>query len=312
MGTVSNAGVSTSNNADGTISAVVTWTTDIPADSSVSYGPGAGPGGAVGKQTDSNFVTAHSITLPGLSASTGYFALIVSSDPDGDVLGYDPSNPGPSGIVTFTTPAPPPPPPPPPVVQPPTSNSVVINWTSSSAGLGTAFYTPAGGVQMSQPEDSEVPSTSHQATLTDLLGSTNYSGYCETDLESTNVDEVTAPFSFTTQQSVSTDPPGHVAMTAVPSRVKVGGVSSVCVQVLQRDGSPQVGIPVAFSLGAGRAGVTPATATGLTGADGQCHVQFTVTDIPPKQIKGRRFVVAMVGAAGGPQKRRRTLLVGLQ
>ncbi len=59
-------------------SAVVTWTTDEAADSTVNYGLTSGYGS---NQTNASFVTSHSVTLSGLSAATAYHYEVVSTDP---------------------------------------------------------------------------------------------------------------------------------------------------------------------------------------------------------------------------------------
>ena len=74
-------------------SAAVTWTTDEPANSQVNYGSSS----AYGSSTPINgtFVTSHSVSLIGLSASTLYHFQVVSKDSSG--------NTGASGDFSFTT-----------------------------------------------------------------------------------------------------------------------------------------------------------------------------------------------------------------
>lgn len=76
-------------------SATITWTTNEPATSRVDYGLDATYGSTV---ADSTLVTAHSLTLIGLSASTTYHYQVASADGAG--------NSASSGDLTFTTSAP--------------------------------------------------------------------------------------------------------------------------------------------------------------------------------------------------------------
>lgn len=64
-----------------TDSATITWTTDEPASSSVSFGPTASHGTVVAAPT---LVTSHSITLTGLSPSTTYHFAVTSEDEAGN------------------------------------------------------------------------------------------------------------------------------------------------------------------------------------------------------------------------------------
>jgi hypothetical protein len=74
-----------------TNSAVITWTTDVAADSTVSYGTTASYGST---STDPTLVTAHSITLSNLTADTLYHFAVASA-----VTGTSTT----SGDNTFTT-----------------------------------------------------------------------------------------------------------------------------------------------------------------------------------------------------------------
>ena len=75
-------------------SATITWTTDEPADSQVEYGPTSSYGNA--SPLDSAAVTGHSVTLSGLTDSTGYHFRVRSRDQSG--------NASTSGDFVFTTP----------------------------------------------------------------------------------------------------------------------------------------------------------------------------------------------------------------
>jgi PKD repeat protein len=63
-----------------------TWTTDVPADSTVQYSltsPVGGPGTIT--ISDLNLVTEHSVTITDLATSTEYFFIIQSKDADGEI-----------------------------------------------------------------------------------------------------------------------------------------------------------------------------------------------------------------------------------
>ena len=59
-------------------SAVITWTTDEASDSQVQYGPTTAYGSTT--TIDGSLVTAHSVTLSGLTASTAYHYRVLSRD----------------------------------------------------------------------------------------------------------------------------------------------------------------------------------------------------------------------------------------
>ena len=86
---ISNAGA-TSISPSG---AVITWTTDKPASSQVSYGTTAGYGSS--SALDATLVTAHSVTLSGMAAGTLYHYQVRSADSIGTV--------GTSSDLTFAT-----------------------------------------------------------------------------------------------------------------------------------------------------------------------------------------------------------------
>lgn len=88
--------ISISNPAAGSVtstSAVISWTTNMPGDSQVEYGPT----GTYGQSTalDSSLVTNHSFTLNGLNAGTLYHFRVKSHDSSGAMAA--------SGDQTFTT-----------------------------------------------------------------------------------------------------------------------------------------------------------------------------------------------------------------
>jgi glucose/arabinose dehydrogenase len=56
----------------------ITWTTDVPADSQVQYGPTTAYGSST--SLDRNLVTSHSVTINGLARKTQYFFQVLSRD----------------------------------------------------------------------------------------------------------------------------------------------------------------------------------------------------------------------------------------
>jgi len=78
-------------------SATITWRTDEPATSQVSYGTSAGYGTLQPEQTDTTMLTSHSVMLNGLPAGTVFHYKVTSRDAAG--------NEESSKDSTFTTPA---------------------------------------------------------------------------------------------------------------------------------------------------------------------------------------------------------------
>jgi glucose/arabinose dehydrogenase/PKD repeat protein len=61
----------------------ITWTTDVPADSQVQYGPNTAYGSAT--SVDRNLVTSHSMTITGLTRKATYFFQVLSRDAIGSL-----------------------------------------------------------------------------------------------------------------------------------------------------------------------------------------------------------------------------------
>lgn len=103
MGVISNADVSVTLDG-GTATAVVTWATDVAANSAVTYGQGTTPGAADGTIRDGSFVTSHSITLSGLKPGADYWGTLASVDERDNVCTCDITSPGINCTVSFRTP----------------------------------------------------------------------------------------------------------------------------------------------------------------------------------------------------------------
>ncbi|MBA3708675.1 MAG: TIGR03790 family protein [Planctomycetes bacterium] len=146
--------------------AVISWTTNEAADSQVQYGTTT----AYGSQTTLNAtkVTAHSVALSGLTASTLYHVRVLSRDAAGNLAT--------SGDVTFTTTATP-------DTTPPvisgvtagsiTATSVVIIWTTNEASSSQVQFGPTTSYGSTTVLDASMV-TGHSVALTGLAPSTVY------------------------------------------------------------------------------------------------------------------------------------------
>lgn len=307
MGTISD--ISVANVVNGSqVDATVTWSTDIQADSKVSFGKGAPGSPILGVLRDGSQSTSHALVLGGLDPDSDYFAVVASSDGFGTPLGYAAGN----GSVSFHTPSAGPivEPGPPPTVGAPSSDSVQISWATAAPGLGMVVYRRDGDSQDLQ-EAEESSGTAHQVTLSDLASGTKYRCHYETDLDDSDVTIVSADFEFSTADAPGNDEaPGRVGICASPAVVQVGSASTITVQVIKRHGEPQAGIPVQFTLGNGKAEGSLSVGSAVTDAQGRCSTVFTVTGIPGQRRKAHRRVKAQVGAAGGKQKHKGTRVIG--
>ena len=191
------------------------------------------------------------------------------------------------------------------------SSGAVVAWSSSDPGTGLVLYTGPDGKQWQAPDDAAGSSTSHSATLSDLASGAAYAYQVQTDFDDDSLATVlSGNFSFNTLAGAPpVDNPGRVQVGASPTSVKVGGSSVVSVQILKHDGTPQAGVAVAFSLGGGQAGGALSADSGMTDATGLCSTTFKDCSLPGKRKHAHRFVVALSGAAGGKQKRRRAMVM---
>jgi Galactose oxidase, central domain len=131
--------------------AAITWTTDQPSDSQVNYGATASYGST--SALNSTLVTAHSVNLTGLAASTTYHYQVLSRDAQGLLAS--------SGDLAFTTAAAAAGPPP--VLQilgatsevsGVTNGSVVTPATPPSGFTGTVVVNGAGSVNFAPAQGS--------------------------------------------------------------------------------------------------------------------------------------------------------------
>ena len=168
-------------------SAVITWTTNLPASTLVNYGHSTNPG--YSSAPNPSPVTTHSMTLNGLTANTLYHFNVVSSASDG--------NPAVSSNFRFAT-----------LSTAPitgdinvtnlTSTSATINWTTDQPSTGMVNYGTTTSYASSTPVIS-TPTVAHAVNLTGLAPNTTYNfaaisvGLMGVQSTSTNQSFTTAP-----------------------------------------------------------------------------------------------------------------------
>lgn len=120
--------------------AVISWTTDIPSDSFISYAITGG--GGVQNVEDDNLVTSHKLTLAGLKPETKYAFTVNSADAEGNNVSL-------SG-TPFTTPS---------------GSTVTTPPPSPETQNPTQTDQPAGGLQYTPPAADSTPSPYPTGTL---------------------------------------------------------------------------------------------------------------------------------------------------
>lgn len=173
-------------------SATVSWTTDEPANSMVDYGLTIAY--ETGAATNNTSVASHSVNLTGLSPSTLYNFRVRSRDAAGNI--------GSSANQMFTTLD---------TVAPIISGvratgidsgSAVILWTTDEISLGSVGYGLTGGYEAGV-NMSAIFSTSHQLSLSGLIGNTTYHFLVEATDPAGNTSS-SSDFTFTTSRDTST------------------------------------------------------------------------------------------------------------
>lgn len=178
--------------------ATITWVSDEPSDSLVRYGTTE----AYGSQTalDSNQVTAHRVTVTGLSANTLYHFQVVSRDAalneatstdftfttasSTDTVGPDITNVEAAGI---------------------THNAARVTWVTNEAASSRVVYGVTPDLGTSTAVDGSL-ATSHSVALTGLDANTTY--YFRVDSADASGNAASSgQFSFTTSQGPDTTPP---------------------------------------------------------------------------------------------------------
>ncbi|HWE51900.1 MAG TPA: fibronectin type III domain-containing protein [Bryobacteraceae bacterium] len=181
-------------------SATITWTTDQPSSTQTEYGTTTSYGSL--STSDASPVTAHSVTLAGLTAGTTYDYAAISGNTAGTAT---------SGNFVFSTPLPAP------VISAVsasgvTGTSATVNWTTDQLSTSRVEYgTTAAYGSLSALNSS--PVTAHSVTLTGLVPGTTWdyavqsgdSGGVTTSANFTFATPATVPaISAVTVSSVST------------------------------------------------------------------------------------------------------------
>lgn len=180
-----------SNVQAGTITstgATITWTTDLPSSSQVSYGLTAG----YGSQTplDSALVTSHTVLITGLQPNTPYHYAAVSGNCAGTTQATD---------RTFTTLAPPP------VISDVqagniTNSTATITWSTDVAATSQVEYGTTTSYGQTTALDSNMV-TSHSVNLTGLSIGTLY--HYRVISSAAGGPSTSGDFTFTTDSNMS-------------------------------------------------------------------------------------------------------------
>jgi tetratricopeptide (TPR) repeat protein/fibronectin type 3 domain-containing protein len=175
--------------------AVVTWTTDEPADSYVEYWAYGVPQNKVGT---SAYTTSHSVTLTNLRASTTYYYRVVSTDAAG--------NRGQSQDLMFVVEASDTTPPVISRVQATTAgrDSVSITWTTDEPADSYVEYWAYGVLQ--NKVGASVRSTYHAVTLSSLRSGVTYY-YIVTSTDAAGNKAQSSQMSFRVEPPLDTTPP---------------------------------------------------------------------------------------------------------
>ena len=173
-------------------SAIVTWSTDSPADGVVDYGTTAAYGS---QQKDAAFLTAHGITLSGLTPITTYHFRVASTDEVGN-------GPTVSGDYTFTTTATPDTTPPMITnlrVEGITDTLAIVLWDTNEPANSHVLYGTTTGYGLIAGSDQNVQT--HSVTLQGLDPDTTYYVEAQSTDPSNN-----GPANQTTQFRTKTTP----------------------------------------------------------------------------------------------------------
>jgi hypothetical protein len=174
-------------------SAVITWTTDQPSSSLVSYGVTASYGSS--SSLNPQLTTAHSVTLSGLTANTLYNFAVTSSANSNSAstsanfrlatLSLSPAI-GNINVIYVT------------------SSSATINWTTDQPATALVNYGPINTYGLSSPLSSTL-ATAHTVTLNGLAPGTTYN-YSVVSSSPAGVESNSANQTFTTAAASATAP----------------------------------------------------------------------------------------------------------
>src|SRR3989441_3600089 len=178
--------------------ATITWTTNKPSDSQVEYGPTISYGSTT--PLDPSLVTAHTVTLSGLAASTLSHYGVKSKDaaanlavsPDFTFITASSASPTPpliSSVVATSI----------------TVAGATITWTTDKPSDSQVEYGPSTTYGSTAPLDSSLV-TAHAVTLSGLAAGTPYHYRVKSKDAAANM-TVSPDFAFTTAAVTSSPPP---------------------------------------------------------------------------------------------------------
>ena len=169
-------------------SAVITWTTNLPSGSQVNYGTTTGYGDS--SPTDPTLVTAHSVTLTGLTPNTLYNFDVVSVNTSANfafaTLSTSPII-GNINVIYIT------------------SSSITVNWTTDQPSTSIVNYGTTTSYGSSSPLNS-TPTIAHTVTLSGLTPNTTYDFAVVSSSALTGVPSTSANQTFTTAPSSDAGP----------------------------------------------------------------------------------------------------------
>ncbi len=204
--TVSNIGVA---------GATVTWTTNEPSDSQVSYGTTASYGSTT--TLDAALVTNHSVTLAGLSSSTLYHIAVRSKDASANLavspdVSFTTSSPVPSDVTS-------------PVVSSVavsniTASGATITWTTNEGADSQVVFGTTASYGSTTTLDATLV-TSHSVTLTGLSASSAYHFAVRSKDAATNL-TVSPDVSFTTSAPADVTAPVISGISATVGSTTAG------------------------------------------------------------------------------------------
>ena len=199
-------------------SAVCTWTTNVPGNSQVFYGPTSAYGSSSALQDTSPLVMSHSVTISGLAASTTYHYKVQSVDQSSNVAA--------SPDATFTTTSGS-------TGNPPvisnvtavgvTSSSVTITWTTDIQSSSAVNYGTTSAYGTSTPTTNSSPGvTLHSVSLTGLAASTTYH-YQVVSTNASSQTSISSDSTFATLNQTTSADADFAARCAAPGVIRCYG-----------------------------------------------------------------------------------------
>jgi len=259
-------------------SAVITWTTDEPADSQIDYG--LTKTYASSTILDANLVTSHSQGISGLELSTKYFIKVKSRDASGNLRdaedfdftttdAADTISPLISNISVSNI----------------TETSVTISWTTNESSDTQVEYGPSTSYGSLTSLDTTL-ATSHSQVISSLSASTIYH-YRAISKDASGNRAVSPNFTFTT----ATPPTDMTPPANVTSFTATAGNSQVALSWINPTDDDFAGTKILRKTGSSPSNVTDGTQvydgtgtsytdTGLTNDTLYYYKAFTYDEVP--------------------------------